>query len=120
MTKAVFAAYLILAWELVSVEAIRHRWDCYDSDTGILEQMLAGAVVEGVLACAMVCARGLPRIGSTPGLLAAVQCLVPPIGEMCTCLRKPYRCVGSHSRSARHCRHDSLSLGPVGHVSLEG
>ena len=44
MTKADFAAYLILAWELVSDRAIQHGWECYDPDTTLLEEQLREAV----------------------------------------------------------------------------
>ena len=44
MTKADFAAYLILAWELVSERAIQHGWECFDPDTTRLEAELLDAV----------------------------------------------------------------------------
>ena len=37
MAKADFAAFLILAWELVSVEAVRSGWACYSPDGGLLQ-----------------------------------------------------------------------------------
>ena len=46
MTKADFAAYLILAWELVSDRAIVHGWECYDHDTRRLEEQLQEAVAQ--------------------------------------------------------------------------
>ena len=46
MTKADFAAYLVLAWELVSDNAIHHGWECYDPDTRALWEQLQAAVVE--------------------------------------------------------------------------
>jgi hypothetical protein len=46
MTKADFAADLILAWELVSEGAIRRDWECFDPDTGALQPQLEDAVVQ--------------------------------------------------------------------------
>jgi hypothetical protein len=37
MTKANFAAYLLLAWELVSEDANHRGWECYGPDAGVLE-----------------------------------------------------------------------------------
>jgi hypothetical protein len=42
VSKADFATFLILAWELVSEEAIHHGWDCYSPDGAILAQKLEG------------------------------------------------------------------------------
>jgi hypothetical protein len=46
MTKADFAAYLILAWGLVSDGAVRRGWGCFDSDTEALLAHLQEAVVQ--------------------------------------------------------------------------
>jgi hypothetical protein len=43
MTKADFAAFLILAWGLVSDEAIHRGWECYNSDTEALLAQLQEA-----------------------------------------------------------------------------
>jgi hypothetical protein len=45
-TKADFAAYLILWWELVSEGAVRRGWGCFDPDTGALQAQLEDAVVQ--------------------------------------------------------------------------
>jgi hypothetical protein len=44
MTKADFPAYLMLAWDLVSEEAIHRGWTCYDTVTRALERELQTAV----------------------------------------------------------------------------
>jgi hypothetical protein len=44
MTRADFTAYLMLAWDLVSEEAIHRGWTCYDPDTRALERELQAAV----------------------------------------------------------------------------
>ena len=41
--KADLAAYLILAWEVVSDEAIQHGWECNDPGTTRLEGQLQEA-----------------------------------------------------------------------------
>jgi hypothetical protein len=50
MTKADFAAYLILAWELVSEGAVRRGvgggWVCLDTDTGAMQAQLRDAGVQ--------------------------------------------------------------------------
>jgi hypothetical protein len=46
MTEVDFAAHMILPWELVSDGAIRCGWECYDSDTGALQDQLQDAVVQ--------------------------------------------------------------------------
>jgi hypothetical protein len=42
MTKADFAACLILAWELVSEGAVRGDWECFYPDTGAYAGTVAG------------------------------------------------------------------------------
>ena len=46
VTKADFAAYLILAWELVSDHAIERGWECYSPYTQTLREQLEAAVTE--------------------------------------------------------------------------
>jgi hypothetical protein len=46
MTKADFAAYPILVWELMSEGAVRRGWECFAPDTGALQAQLADAVVQ--------------------------------------------------------------------------
>jgi hypothetical protein len=46
MTKAIFAAYRLLAWEMVSEEAIHRGRECYRPDTEVLERELAAALTE--------------------------------------------------------------------------
>jgi hypothetical protein len=46
MTKADFAAYLILAWELVSDGAVRRGWECLDPAPRALPAELQDAVVQ--------------------------------------------------------------------------
>jgi hypothetical protein len=46
MTKADFAAYLLLAWELVSEDAIHRGWECYSPDTDLLQRELLAALAE--------------------------------------------------------------------------
>jgi hypothetical protein len=46
MTKADFAAFLLLAWELVPEDAIHSGSECHRPDTGVLEQELAAALAE--------------------------------------------------------------------------
>jgi hypothetical protein len=45
MTNADFTAYLMLAWDLGSEEAIHRGWACYPPDTRALERELLTAVV---------------------------------------------------------------------------
>jgi hypothetical protein len=42
VSKADFATFAIVAWELVSEEAIHHGWDCYSPDGAIPAQMFEG------------------------------------------------------------------------------
>jgi hypothetical protein len=42
VSKADFAAFAVLAWELVWEEAIHHGWDCYTPDGAILAEELDG------------------------------------------------------------------------------
>jgi hypothetical protein len=44
MTKTDVTAYLMLAWDLVSEEAIQSGWTCYHSDTRVLERELETAM----------------------------------------------------------------------------
>jgi hypothetical protein len=42
MTKADLAAYLLLAWELLSDDAITRGWECYRPSTEVLEKGAGG------------------------------------------------------------------------------
>jgi hypothetical protein len=46
VTKADFAAYLLLAWELASEDAIQRGWECPRPDTGGLELELEAGLAE--------------------------------------------------------------------------
>jgi hypothetical protein len=46
IAKADFAAYLILAWELVLDGAVRRGWECFTPDTEALQARLRDAVVQ--------------------------------------------------------------------------
>jgi hypothetical protein len=46
MTKADFAAYLLLAWELVSEDAIHRGWECYRPEIEVLERGMAAVLIE--------------------------------------------------------------------------
>jgi hypothetical protein len=49
MTKADFAAHLIPAWELVSDEAVRRGWECFDPDTRALQHAVCSVSLPHVL-----------------------------------------------------------------------
>jgi hypothetical protein len=46
MAKADFAAFLLLAWELVSEDAIHRGWECYCPEIEVLEGELAAVLAE--------------------------------------------------------------------------
>jgi hypothetical protein len=46
MTKADFAAYPILAWDLVSDGTVRRGWERFDPDTSVLQADLQDAVLQ--------------------------------------------------------------------------
>jgi hypothetical protein len=46
MTRVDFVAYLLLAWELVSEDAIHRVWECHSRDTELLQRELVAALAE--------------------------------------------------------------------------
>ena len=76
MTKADFAAYLILAWELASDRAIQHSWECYDADTKLPGGASAGGswALKAALSCV---GRGAVEFGASKPLRKPGVCERP-------------------------------------------
>jgi hypothetical protein len=72
MTKADFAACVLLAWELVSEDAIYRGWECNRPDSGVPEGELGAGLMSGPLLGASQCAvlfpvRGISAVPFTAG-----------------------------------------------------